>query len=392
MVKFPMHGFDMSPHLAKTDNGGGSSNSSGTGSIGPSESKYDLYAVCYHQGTTLETGHYTAACLNPYDQQWYRFDDQRVSHVPNERVEEDIINDEAYMLFYQRRKLEGGSECSGSSSSSNGEHWTSRIPPNVLPKEKETVRSTTTTLRKEEVEKKKEKVEEEIKSEPKPPVVVVVERKEEEAMEIPSGQVEETEKTKEQPEQEVKVAPTTGGDKLTEEVAEETVAVAEKEEAIESEVKNDPQNVEDNKRDESHTAQESMLRIDEKVVEIEKEEDKVDALDNSETEIVLVRKSSPIPIQRSSAPLNWSKALDNSLSGLPESARYSSLSYTQTTAKGRDLDTAVSLLRASSSCSKDTFLFIDHRHRPHHHRSMASRTLIDEDDLLGTANHSLWVS
>ncbi|XP_050096941.1 ubiquitin carboxyl-terminal hydrolase 31 [Anopheles aquasalis] len=183
LVKFPLRGFDMTPHLARdlshlsqqstqqqqqhhqsngcysaassdTDNwspwrkikrhssqihsgGGQATNSLNRRGGEPAvvmDNRYDLYAVCYHQGDTLETGHYTAACKNPYDGQWYRFDDQRVTHVAEDRVDEEIINNEAYLLFYQRRKLPNGdgSECSASSSSSSGgDHWVSRIivPP-----------------------------------------------------------------------------------------------------------------------------------------------------------------------------------------------------------------------------------------------------------------------
>lgn len=149
LVKFPLTGFDMSPHLARDSNAEASSVSNGTednwspwrkttnrytkhssnhynqNSL-PMDNRYDLYAVCYHQGDTLETGHYTAACKNPYDHQWYKFDDQRVAQVPNERIQEEIVNNEAYILFYQRRKIDG-SECSGTSSSSGNDHWVSRI-------------------------------------------------------------------------------------------------------------------------------------------------------------------------------------------------------------------------------------------------------------------------
>ncbi|XP_033253290.1 ubiquitin carboxyl-terminal hydrolase 31 isoform X3 [Drosophila miranda] len=152
MVKFPLTAFDMSPHLAKgvhgsatisslgiLDGGGrgstlwkrarsGDSRSSTLNSrCDLKDTRYDLYAVCYHQGDTLETGHYTAACKNPYDRQWYKFDDQRVSKVPEDDIEQDIINNEAYMLFYQRRSVDAA-ECSGSSSNS-GDHWVSRIAP-----------------------------------------------------------------------------------------------------------------------------------------------------------------------------------------------------------------------------------------------------------------------
>jgi len=154
MVKFPLTGFDMSTwHLANDGNYCNSSNNSNCGSLSRKSTKsssksgtltktflhedhkYDLYAVCYHQGDTLETGHYTAACKNPYDQQWYKFDDQRVSHIKPEEVPEKIVNNEAYMLFYQRRKANENSDSSGASTSS-GEHWVSKIvtaPPSTIP-------------------------------------------------------------------------------------------------------------------------------------------------------------------------------------------------------------------------------------------------------------------
>lgn len=73
----------------------------------------------------METGHYTAACKNPYDHQWYKFDDQRVSQVPADNIPDDIVNNEAYILFYQRRKVDTV-ECIGTSSAS-GDHWVSKI-------------------------------------------------------------------------------------------------------------------------------------------------------------------------------------------------------------------------------------------------------------------------
>lgn len=164
MVKFPLTAFDMSPHLARgvrECNGGnglghameqsnkksraGDSRSSTLNSrTEPKDTRYDLYAVCYHQGDTLETGHYTAACKNPYDRRWYKFDDQRVSKVPEVDIEQDIINNEAYMLFYQRRSVDPAAECSGSSSNS-GDHWVSRIAPPTATVAKEKDLATTTT-------------------------------------------------------------------------------------------------------------------------------------------------------------------------------------------------------------------------------------------------------
>lgn len=193
MVKFPLHSFDMSPHLAKDVNEmttaastlsaaaaaqhtrpspwrkskPGDSRSSTLSSRDNRETRYDLYAVCYHQGDTLETGHYTAACKNPYDRQWYKFDDQRVSKVSNDAMPEEIINNEAYMLFYQRRTSENV-ECSGSSSNSS-DHWISRIapPPPPQPSNSTALRNSTDTL------KSETKIEKEVED----PVTVVVAEK-----------------------------------------------------------------------------------------------------------------------------------------------------------------------------------------------------------------------
>lgn len=157
LVKFPIKGFDMSPHMARVPSSNDSSEqqllteeihanhddsspwkkSSNRRRNGYpqtqiyKDTRYDLYAVCYHQGETLETGHYTAACKNPYDHQWYKFDDQRINHIPNERIPEDLVNNEAYILFYQRRTVDN-SECSGNSSSSIN-HWITKMGASTVP-------------------------------------------------------------------------------------------------------------------------------------------------------------------------------------------------------------------------------------------------------------------
>lgn len=48
--------------------------------------------------------------------------------IKSDEVVEKVVNDEAYMLFYQRRSKNEGSDSSGASTSS-GEHWVSKIPP-----------------------------------------------------------------------------------------------------------------------------------------------------------------------------------------------------------------------------------------------------------------------
>lgn len=446
MVNFPMHGFDMSPHLAKGENGGGGSSSSSVGSsMGLVDSKYDLYAVCYHQGNTLETGHYTAACLNPYDQQWYRFDDQRVSQVAKERVEEEIVNDEAYMLFYQKRKVDSdGSECSGTSSTgSSGEHWISRIAPPPPTQVMMPVNVSKAPKEKELVEVKEEEIPVVLAEEVKEAVSVV-----EDVVGVPEiikdggtgggGPVpiaEEETMVIEEEEEEVEDVVDKGGEmkstiemepekKIPEEVIDKAEEV--KPEIDCQEMKEEKQNpkvenviapVPQEKMkieiiDQNGTIEKDKISITkDPKLQIVEEDDSIKIKEavksvspavnnNDDNEIVIVRKSSPIPIQRSSAPLDWSKAFDDRLES--SSARHSaSLSYSSHAMmmKGRDLDSAVSLLRASSSCSKDTFLFLDHhRHHHHHqhsHRSsnrVTGRSLIDADDVLGATNHSLWVS
>lgn len=46
--------------------------------------------------------------------------------VSADRVSDEIVNNEAYILFYQRRKIDNA-ECSGSSSGSSDSHWVSKI-------------------------------------------------------------------------------------------------------------------------------------------------------------------------------------------------------------------------------------------------------------------------
>ena len=70
---------------------------------------------------------FTAYCRNPYDTQWYCFDDTRVDPV----ADTSLVTAAAYILFYQRRGL-GTSYSSAASTSSSGsgglEHWVCRMP------------------------------------------------------------------------------------------------------------------------------------------------------------------------------------------------------------------------------------------------------------------------
>ena len=55
---------------------------------------YNLYAVCYHLGESIHTGHYTASCKN--DGIWYSFSDSEVKKI------EEPAAENAYLLFYSR--------------------------------------------------------------------------------------------------------------------------------------------------------------------------------------------------------------------------------------------------------------------------------------------------
>ncbi|XP_033923555.1 ubiquitin carboxyl-terminal hydrolase 43 isoform X1 [Melopsittacus undulatus] len=88
LVRFPLRGLDMAPHVAQRGQAGGQLLGrwawQGPPRLPPGcprDSLYDLYAVCNHHGS-LQGGHYTAYCCNALDGQWYSYDDSRVEGVP----------------------------------------------------------------------------------------------------------------------------------------------------------------------------------------------------------------------------------------------------------------------------------------------------------------------
>ena len=62
--------------------------------------QYDLYAVCNHHGNDLQGGHYTATCRNPTDGKWYSFDDVHTRTIT--KPEDEVVSEDAYILFYQK--------------------------------------------------------------------------------------------------------------------------------------------------------------------------------------------------------------------------------------------------------------------------------------------------
>ncbi|KAL8625769.1 hypothetical protein ACOMHN_012361 [Nucella lapillus] len=82
-ISFPLHSLDMKPYLHKD--------------CKSEVTHYDLVGVVCHHGTA-GGGHYTAYCLNTFNDQWYEYDDMYVTEVDVNQV----INCEAYVLFYRK--------------------------------------------------------------------------------------------------------------------------------------------------------------------------------------------------------------------------------------------------------------------------------------------------
>ncbi|KAK9876418.1 hypothetical protein WA026_012731 [Henosepilachna vigintioctopunctata] len=80
-VDFPLEALDMSKYAAES----------------VSSSRYNLYAVSNHSGTTY-SGHYTAYCRHPYSLTWHEYNDSRVNAVSPRSV----VSSEAYVLFYEQ--------------------------------------------------------------------------------------------------------------------------------------------------------------------------------------------------------------------------------------------------------------------------------------------------
>uniref|UniRef100_A0A668AEK7 ubiquitinyl hydrolase 1 n=1 Tax=Myripristis murdjan TaxID=586833 RepID=A0A668AEK7_9TELE len=134
LVRFPLMGMDMAPHVVKRSQSSWSLPSHwspwrrpyGLGR-NPDDYLYDLYAVCNHHGN-MHGGHYTAYCKNSIDGQWYCFDDSEVQPM----ADDDVCQQTAYILFYQRRTTipswSANSSVAGSTSSSLCDHWINRLP------------------------------------------------------------------------------------------------------------------------------------------------------------------------------------------------------------------------------------------------------------------------
>ncbi|XP_041434285.1 ubiquitin carboxyl-terminal hydrolase 43 isoform X2 [Xenopus laevis] len=134
LIRFPLTGLDMTPHVVMRSQGSKGMLGQWTSwkqthafmENGQLDVHYDLYAVCNHHGS-LQGGHYTAYCRNSLDARWYSYDDSNVEHVQ----ENDVCTRGAYLLFYQKRTTipiwSASSSLRGSTSSSVSDHWILRL-------------------------------------------------------------------------------------------------------------------------------------------------------------------------------------------------------------------------------------------------------------------------
>ncbi|XP_033894023.3 ubiquitin carboxyl-terminal hydrolase 43-like isoform X2 [Acipenser ruthenus] len=129
LVRFPLTGLDMTPHMVKRSHSSRNLLSPWPSWKPPQQHHdflYDLYAVCNHHGG-MHGGHYTAYCRNSVDGQWYSYDDSSVDLIP----EEEVSTRGAYILFYQKRNIippwSASSSVRGSTSSSMSDHWLIRL-------------------------------------------------------------------------------------------------------------------------------------------------------------------------------------------------------------------------------------------------------------------------
>jgi ubiquitin carboxyl-terminal hydrolase 8 len=71
---------------------------------------YNAYAVIWHIGTTLGSGHYIAHIKDKSRGCWRRYNDNQVVDFepanlsPNEKLQ----NERAYIVFYERERVAGG--------------------------------------------------------------------------------------------------------------------------------------------------------------------------------------------------------------------------------------------------------------------------------------------
>ena len=97
LIKFPIKNLNMSTLMLNSKKNSGLC-------IKNSENNffYDLFAVVNHNGS-ISSGHYTTYCLNE-DEKWLFFDDDK-TFLLNKEIEEEIVSNKAYILFYKRQRF-----------------------------------------------------------------------------------------------------------------------------------------------------------------------------------------------------------------------------------------------------------------------------------------------
>lgn len=340
----------------------------------------------------METGHYTAACKNPYDHQWYKFDDQKVCQVPADNIPDDIVNNEAYILFYQRRKTDA-MESSGSSSAS-GDHWVSKIT--VAPDMIATAAAASSTI-------------------PRPSLTVPLNANEKDKL-LPSKQPNLVVEKLEIPNtNEISVVPVTSAAEVhvNEPIKDDTVhgellkmQKTDEDEFVDVEILDlfeeaplSPQN--------SQTADVVPIACEQPII-VSNSFDTVEPISEEPQDLVEIRQhntdnkaiheniSSSVPSERSIWPieghrvgtvnrssLNLSDVLSKNFLNDHRRADYRhtvSTSITAAMRQQKDTNDTIAMIRGVSSCSKDTVMFMD---QPVH------SFMSDDNSFLG--NHSLWV-
>ena len=66
--------------------------------------EYHLAGVIQHHGLAVGQGHYTAICWHGHDVYWLYDDDKRVERVSSQRLKEEAVQRDCYMLLYVRTK------------------------------------------------------------------------------------------------------------------------------------------------------------------------------------------------------------------------------------------------------------------------------------------------
>ena len=67
---------------------------------------YDLCAITQHTGS-IHGGHYIAYAINPINKLWYRYNDSNIHHIPESDLEKNLVTDNSYVLYYQKRVQSG---------------------------------------------------------------------------------------------------------------------------------------------------------------------------------------------------------------------------------------------------------------------------------------------